>query len=113
MTGARQLVGLGLVLATVCGCGADLPTQIVLAMATDLRVPDDLDRVKVWVERDGKRVLEQGFKLDGVGARTLPGTMALTAGSQPEATVLVTVRGERSGKLVVQRKGHHTGSSNQ
>lgn len=104
MTGARQLVGLGLVLATVCGCSADLPTQIVLAMATDLRVPDDLDRVKVWVERDGKRVLEQGFKLDGVGARTLPGTMALTAGSQPEATVLVTVRGERSGKLVVQRQ---------
>ena len=106
-TTMRLLAGIGLLATLLCGCGDEPPTQIVVAVATDLRVPEDLDRVQVWVERGGSRVLDRTFNLGG-GADSLPGTIGVLAGSDPAATVSITVRGQRGGALVVQRQARLT-----
>ena len=85
-------------------CSGDRPTQVVLAIATDLRVPDDIDEVGVTVERAGSDVLSLKFKVDQKSpATTLPATVGLLAGEDVDATMIIIVTGRRKGAAAVRR----------
>lgn len=86
------------------GCSPELPTQIVVVMASDLRVPKELDRLQVAVDQGGERVVDQGYQLAVSGDGRLPASVALQAGEHPDREILITVEGHLGGKRIVQRR---------
>lgn len=95
-------IAVGLALA-MAGCADDL-TQLVAVVDTDLRVPEELDRVVLEIDREANGALL------GMGTRasldltlnTRPGTIALVHEGGPR-TVRVTAEGYRGDALVVRR----------
>ncbi len=91
----RWIVAL-LLCVGLAGCGKDR-TQIMLALATDLRVPDELDFARLRVFRlqgadtTGFEIIKQGWDLRG-GA-SLPGSFGLYSSTAEDIKVRIAVEG--------------------
>jgi hypothetical protein len=98
-----QLVSGLLLLSTIGGCRPPA-TEIVLGLATDLRVPDELDRVELRVTRGCVEIVSKSWRLRGVDGQgiDLPISYALyTDGDTP--TVDITLMGFRNQQERVRR----------
>jgi hypothetical protein len=96
--------GLLLVLL-LAACKERTPTQIVLAVLTDLAVPTELDSVSIKVEHRGKLQVDVSHPLTpmAAGAITLPATLVLLPGSDLSQPVLIKIAGKRGISLVAER----------
>lgn len=84
-----RLAGLLLLFGFLGLQGACRParTEILVGLATDLKVPDDIDRVVLVVQQDGEEIERRTWQLSGPGGerQVLPGTLALfTTDTSPQ-----------------------------
>jgi hypothetical protein len=96
---ARALFGLALALLAAA-CSSDAPKQgeLMLSIATDMAVPNDIDRVVWSVTLDGET---EPFRTETVELATgtdLPLTLAIQAGPKTTAPITIRVEG-RKGEL--------------
>ena len=92
------------VMMVLWGCTADDPTEVVVAVHSDLQVPAELDSISLTVQQQGSKVVEASFSLSGAGAVTLPATAGILAGKDPAVKILITVAGHKGGAQVVSRR---------
>ncbi|MBW2734182.1 MAG: formylglycine-generating enzyme family protein [Deltaproteobacteria bacterium] len=90
-------------LGSLASCEGDKPTQLVLSIATDLLVPNQLDSVAVHIDHL-ETSIEKSYALDTTTGYALPGTLAISAGADPNEKVLITVKGIKGGHEVVSRQ---------
>ena len=86
------------------GCTADRPTQIVVAVHSDLKAPAEMDRLTLTVHLSGSKVVDASYPLTGKGAAPLPATAAIQAGSDLSAKILVTVAAHKGGGQLLRRR---------
>lgn len=98
-------VALALV-AAGAGCSAEKATQIVVAIATNLSVPKELDSVDLLLERKGQVKANLNYILDPnkPGFFELPATVAIHAGKDPSIPITITLSGKKGNAEVVTRK---------
>jgi len=107
MTKDRRLVCMALTLAALAaGCSKEKATQIVVAMATNLSVPKEMDNISFKVEQRNtvKADLNYTLKPQDPGSFELPATVAIHAGKDPSIPITITVTGEKNNKTVVTRR---------
>ena len=68
-------------------------TELLLGLTTDLKVPDDIDRVVVVVQQDGEEIERRTLSFSGDGREVLPGTLALFTTETSPAPLAVEVVG--------------------
>lgn len=88
------------------GCADEEASQIVVAIASDLEVPAQLDLVRVSVTRQQQQLVSQPYNLDPSKpkAAKLPETFTLRARRDLSTPVMITVIGEKGGAEVVKRQ---------
>jgi hypothetical protein len=86
-------------------CDGDL-TELVVVVDTDLRVPEELDRVVLVADSTaiGGPVHERSAGLSGPGALALPLTLGLVHSSGPLGPIRVTALGRHGSEDVVARR---------
>lgn len=97
--------------ALVCGmtlgagaCEADKPFgEIVLAVQTDVALPDSADQIRVEVLSPSGLVFGNDYTL-GYGALTIPGTLGLLQGQDPSTPFLVRLIARKSGTVKMLRE---------
>ena len=91
-----------LVLAPAC---TEDGTEIMLSIATDMRVPLDLDSIRIELVHVARKVTHD-YSLDPAkaGYAKLPATLGLVAGSHSSQPILITVTGKKGGVDVVTRR---------
>lgn len=86
------LLGLLGLLGSQGGCRPPR-TELLLGLATDLKVPDDIDRVIVVVQQDGEEIERRTLSFSGDERAVLPGTLALFTTESSPAPLEVQVIG--------------------
>ncbi len=101
----RAYLGLSLA-AALAGCTADKPTQIVISIATDLNVTQELDGLKLLLVHGTKTLPAETFNLDRAKApfAKLPATYGIVAGEDISLKILATVAGLKGGTEILQRR---------
>lgn len=90
-TQTRWLAQAGLLTTLALGaCADDKATAIVVAVHTEGRIPDDVSRLEIVVERDGKQFLSQPYELPA--DTRLPGTLTIEQDGASTSPVRVVVR---------------------
>ncbi|MBO6934530.1 MAG: hypothetical protein JJ863_06135 [Deltaproteobacteria bacterium] len=90
-----------LALVVLTACEPEPLTQVLIAVDTDLNVPDEMDRVLLEVRGpDGVLRVAEGTLAD---ESDLPATLGLLPGSDPEAEVSVTAIGLMGDEEVLRR----------
>ncbi len=97
-------VALALALAGA-GCEEKKATQIIVAVATNLSVPKEMDNFDLKVERQAKVKASQNYVLDPgkPDSYELPATLAITAGEDFTTPVTITITGKKGNKEVISR----------
>jgi len=92
-------------LVVLSGCSADRATEVVVSIATDLRVPVDMDELRLKVQHLAKTV-DKLYDLNPahVSHLKLPATIGLVAGQYEDKPMLITVIGRHKGKDLVTRQ---------
>ena len=92
--------------ALLLGCTGERPTEIVVAVASDLRIPAELDGLRLTVEHRGGAQAQNLYHLDPRRSvyHKLPATLGIMASKDPSLPVTVTIEGSWSGSVVVQRR---------
>lgn len=87
------------------GCEEKTATQIIVAVATNLSVPKEMDNFDLKVERQGKAKASQNYVLDPgkPDSYELPATLAITAGSDFTTPVTFTITGKKGNKEIISR----------
>ena len=95
-----------LLVLCAAACSDSQPTEIVVRIASDLRIPDEIDGLVVKVEHWGALRFDQTYDLDPrtPGFVTLPATVGIVAGETPQQPVRVVASAMRHGALVVERR---------
>jgi hypothetical protein len=91
---------LGLVFALLApGCGEDAPEQgeLMLSIATDMAVPNDIDRVVWSITLDGEEAPFATETVELASGTDLPVTLAIQAGPKTTAPITVRVEGRKGG----------------
>lgn len=103
----RTLLALSLTLAV--GCKAD-PTQLVVVVGSDLKIPDELSSIRVKIFNAGRALEVETLTLTGAGAIQLPFSFGVAppgAGREdPVDITLTAVRGDGSVSLEQHRATH-------
>jgi hypothetical protein len=93
------LAGLLTTTAAPIGCGSPAQTGIVAEITTDLRVPGELDEVRVSItDAAGSTLYQQAFAL-AAGAGTQAYALPLRVGVQPQGSTASRFRIEAIGRL--------------
>lgn len=95
------LVGLVSILTTG-GCGDDPLTELIVAVDTDLSVPDEIDSIRIDVTGPGGELRRATGVLEGEGR--LPATLGIAHRGGPLGPIRVTVTGRLAGRDVIQRR---------
>ena len=92
-------------LVVLSGCSADKATEVVVSIATDLRVPVDMDELRLKVQHLAKTV-DKLYDLNPahVSHLKLPATIGLVAGQFEDKPMLITITGRHKGKDLVERR---------
>ena len=95
MRALARIIAPLLALLLAAGCEVTQPTQIILVVDTNLRIPEDIDRMRIKIEHMGLTVANYPFELDpnDPGSVKIPATMAIKAGKDPSLPVVITVTG--------------------
>ena len=104
-TRGRTLALLGCFLGGLAhGCTKD-GTEIVLSIASDMRIPLELDGLRVDITHVARRIIHN-YPLDPSRADhvKLPATLGLVAGAYSDKPILITVTGQKGSKDLVQRR---------
>lgn len=99
----RRLIGaVAVVACTTAGCADDIRGQLVVVVASDMRVPSELDEVGVRVIGPlESRALDREYPLDGSGAVSLPISFGVApAGGDPDRIVTIEVDARRGGTVL-------------
>ena len=106
VTKASIFLCFGLALMAGAGCSADKATQIVVAVATNLSVPKEMDSFNLKLERGGQVKANLNYVLDPQKPNSfeLPATVAIHAGEDPSIPITVTVTGKKANADLVQRR---------
>lgn len=82
------------------GCSGDKKGQIILALQTDMSLPDDITRVKIEVKADGVSKHDRTYVVDPdvEGAEKIPATLSVVAGEKDNQTVELKVIALRPGE---------------
>jgi hypothetical protein len=95
MSTARRIAALvGLGIAGLPACSAEVEGQLILAIQTDMAMPKDIDRIRIEVtyEKTGAYAYQMDFtKLGETGAIQLPATLGFTAPADPSEAIRVRV----------------------
>ena len=83
---------------------SDDPTQIIVAVDTDLLVPDEIDSIHFEVTGPDARVQTSDAVLTGDGALPLPRTLALTRKDGPLGPYLIRVTGVHNSGEYIERR---------
>lgn len=102
MTTSRSAAAL---LFALCACQAEPEprTEILLVVDSDLRVPDQLDRLEVRVEGPGELVQSAAAQLDDTN-NPLPRSVALVHRGGPLGPLHATVQGKSGDQVVIARE---------
>ena len=88
----------------LCGCSAQSPTQIVLAIHTDLEMPAVVDGLRIEASH-GDQSFVRGYPLGSQpGQFELPATIALDAPPAPRGDLHLTVTGLLGDRKIVRRE---------
>ncbi len=92
--------------ALLLGCTGERPTEIVVSVASDLRIPAELDGLRLTVEYRGATQAQHFYNLDPrrPSFHKLPATLGIMAGEDPTLPVTISVEGGRSGTVVLKRR---------
>lgn len=106
---STQLWAAGVALAglmAVLSCSSDAgPTgQLVVAVQTDMQLPDDVDRVRLQVESFGKLVFAREYPVAPDGTLRIPATLGILPGSDPARTVTIGLAARQRGRVRVLRE---------
>jgi hypothetical protein len=92
--GLRALVALFISAVVMSSCShpaTKQPGQLVVAISTDMALPEQIDTIEVVVSVNGKTLLDNPMPTgEGFGAQPIPATLTLVAG--PDPTVPATIR---------------------
>lgn len=93
-----------LALLALPACTGDI-TELVVVVDSDLRIPDEIDRVLVVTDATaiGGQLHEREAALAGVGALELPLTLSLVHTGGPLGPVRISAIGRRAGDVVTRR----------
>lgn len=80
-------------------CSGEKKGQIVLALQTDMSLPDDITRVKIEVKADGQSRHDRTYVVDPTveGAEKIPATLSIVAGEKDNETIELKVIALRPG----------------
>ena len=94
----------------LAGCVSEGPTQLIVAVDTDLPIPAGLDTLRLQVSHQAQ-ALSYSYALDPRQQphHSLPATLALNAGSTPRSTIHVVARGLLGEREVVRREARVLG----
>lgn len=96
-----------LLLALLCASGCQSETvartEVLLVVDSDLRVPEQLDRLDVHVDGPAGLAQDSSAAL-GAGGSALPRSVALVHEGGPLGPLQVVVKGSLSGQLVLKRE---------
>lgn len=87
MSTYRSLLCFSLALLSSIGCTNARPGQVMIAIRTDMSVPEDLDSMRIEVTSLGLVRHQVDYAL-GAGNLLLPGTLALVSGEDPAPTTV-------------------------
>jgi hypothetical protein len=89
---------LALGLASV-GCSGEKKGEVILALQTDMSLPDDITRVKIEVKSNGKSLHDHTYIVDpgAEGAEKIPATLAIVAGEEDNQPIELKVIALRPG----------------
>ncbi len=102
---SRSLAGRAIVVLVVsllvelsaCSQEKKTPGQLVVAIDTDMALPDQIDTIEIQVTADGATLLDYPMPVGtGVDAQPIPATLTLVAGDS-SATATIRVLGWRNG----------------
>ena len=95
------LLASALLLAPAC---TETGTEIMLSVASDMRVPLELDSMRIEIRHVARQVIRD-YSLDPAKAdhARLPATLGLVGGEHHNEPLLITVTGKKAGKAIVQR----------
>ena len=93
------------VVAAASGCAEEKATQIVVAVATNLSVPKEMDSVNVHIGYKGAVKANLNYNLDPGKPNSfeLPATVAIHAAKEPKVPITITVTGKKASTDVVAR----------
>jgi len=84
------------------GCAADGPTGLVLAVRSDLSIPDEMNEILVQArDARGAKLFENRFPLQGPGSVSLPGKLGLQTGEGLSGAIEIDVIGRRGTRPAV------------
>lgn len=95
---------LAAIFAFLLAACSDEPTQIIVAVDTDLLVPDEIDSIHFEVTGPDGREQTSTASLVGEGAPSLPRTLALTRRDGPLGPYLIRVTGLRGAGEFIERR---------
>ncbi len=90
----------------VAGCSAETKGGLMLAVQTDMKVPEDIDFIEIEVRSLGRTQYQDRFRLGPKDLR-LPATLAVISGSNPSNPVtirLVSRQGGEQGRVRTLRE---------
>lgn len=101
----RAIASCVLLAALASGCVADDPTGIVIAISSDLSIPQQLDAFSLQVERDIELKFERRYVLDPAKreAVLLPATLTFTAERDFDRPLVIGISGISASKTIVSR----------
>jgi hypothetical protein len=81
------------------GCSATKKGEVILALQTDMSLPDDITRVKIEVKSNGKSLHDHTYIVDpdAAGAEKIPATLAIVAGEEDNQPIELKVIALRPG----------------
>ncbi len=100
---AALTVGLGALGA--CTEEATTPGQLVVAIDTDMALPDQIDTIELQVSANGTTLLDYPMPVGvGTDAQPIPATLTLVAGADPSTPVTIRVSASKNGAVRTLRQ---------
>ncbi|MCA9667591.1 MAG: hypothetical protein KC503_18450, partial [Myxococcales bacterium] len=94
--------------ALLCACSATKQTEVVISVASDLPIPQEIDEVGLAVSYadDDQEIIDLSWQLDQnqPDAITLPARFGVLAGKDPSRVVRYVVSAIRGGKPFLDRR---------
>lgn len=98
----RLLFALATVALAGCSSSTPPPPQIVVSLHSDVKIPKDFDTVAIKIQQKGVTLYDVSYAAGPDGAR-IPGTFAITAGSDLANPIKITISGRTGGERGTDR----------